>query len=402
MTNGVLPNPSNNLQVQTGTGMNVIINPGFAICNGCLKLEETQRAMAVQASNDTYDRIDTVVLRLNDNDSVRECDFYVLQGVPATSPVRPELTQTDSIWEIGLADLFISKNSTVISADKITDTRYETARCGIISAIAEFDTTTIYNQIQADLADFKKEEQADILAWFEDIKGQIGEDAAINLQNQIGTLSLLDTGAKTDLVSAINEVKKTADDANAKEVNVLDSKEEILANTDSGKAAGASGVKEMFAEVSDSLGGLSFGYDSASGKYGYWKKEADTEVFVPFKSGERELPYYLGSFGHESVECARDTMTVSNFKFDLTDVQTITFSVIGTTSGFYPFTAGVCDVVPTIIDELLCTTEISVANTAVTATIDTSSLKGEYYLCFYSNMGVSGNYYRTVSDILFA
>lgn len=246
MTNGVLPNPSNNLQVQTGTGMNVIINPGFAICNGCLKLEETQRTMAVQASNDTYDRIDTVVLRLNDNDSVRECDFYVLQGIPATSPVRPELTQTDSIWEIGLADLFISKNSTVISADKITDTRYETARCGIISAIAEFDTTTIYNQIQADLSEFKKEEQADILAWFEDIKGQLSGDVAVNLQNQIGALSLLDTNAKSDLVSAINEV-------NSKEVTVLDSLEEIEANTDSGKVAGALGVKEMFAEVSDSL-----------------------------------------------------------------------------------------------------------------------------------------------------
>ena len=249
MTNGVLPNPSNNLQVQTGTGMNVIINPGFAICNGCLKLEETQRTMSVQASNDTYDRIDTVVLRLNDNDSVRECDFYVLQGVPATSPVRPELTQTDSIWEIGLADLFISKNSTVISADKITDTRYETARCGIISAIAEFDTTTIYNQIQADLAEFKNEEQADILAWFEDIKGQLSGDVAVNLQNQIGALSLLDTNAKSDLVSAINEV-------NSKEVTVLDSLEEIEANTDGGKVAGALGVKEMFAEVSESLGNL--------------------------------------------------------------------------------------------------------------------------------------------------
>lgn len=272
MTSGVLPNPSSNLQVQTGTGMNVIINPGFAICNGCLKLEETQRTMAVQTSNDTYDRIDTVVLRLNDNDSVRECDFYVLQGVPATSPVRPELTQTDSIWEIGLADLFISKNSAVISADKITDTRYETARCGIISAIAEFDTTTIYNQIQADLSEFKKEEQADILAWFEDIKGQLSGDVAVNLQNQIGALSLLDTNAKSDLVSAINEV-------NSKEVSVLDTGEEILANTDPKKAAGANGVKELFSEVTDSLGGMTFGIDE-NGNYGYIKAGADT--VIPF------------------------------------------------------------------------------------------------------------------------
>ena len=28
-----------------------------------------------------------------------------------------------------------------------------------------------------------------------------------------------------------------------------------------------------------------YGYDSTSGKYGYWVKEAGTDVFVPFKSG---------------------------------------------------------------------------------------------------------------------
>lgn len=336
MTNGVLPNPSSNLQVQTGTGMNVIINPGFAICNGCLKLEETQRTMAVQASNDTYDRIDTVVLRLNDNDSVRECDFYVLQGVPATSPVRPELTQTDSIWEIGLADLFISKNSTVISADKITDTRYETARCGIISAIAEFDTTTIYNQIQADLSEFKKEEQADILAWFEDIKGQLSGDIAVNLQNQIGALSLLDTNAKSDLVSAINEV-------NSKEVTVLDSLEEIEANTDSGKVAGALGVKEMFAEVSDSLqneNNESFNFGYLNGVRGFFTNPSRADdCFIPFKLGglgyipstTEEITITLGFkpsvvyIYYKDTQYHRNALTTDSFKM-------ASFCPIGTNS----------------------------------------------------------------------
>ena len=189
LTDGVLPNPSTNLQVEAGSGMNVVVNPGFAICAGGLKLEENQRTLAIQAADSNYDRIDTVVLRWNDNDSERICDLYIVEGIPAASPLRPELTRTESIWELGLADLFINKNSSAISNQRITDTRYETARCGIISAISEFDTTTLYQQVQADLAGFKASEQADFIAWFDDIKGQLSEDAAGNLQKQI--LSML-------------------------------------------------------------------------------------------------------------------------------------------------------------------------------------------------------------------
>lgn len=206
LTDGVLPNPSTNLQVEEGSGMNVVVNPGFAICAGGLKLEENQRTLAIQAADSNYDRIDTVVLRWNDNDSERICDLYIVEGIPAASPLRPELTRTESIWELGLADLFVNKNSSAISNQRITDTRYETARCGIISAISEFDTTTLYQQVQADLAGFKASEQADFITWFDDIKGQLSEDAAGNLQKQIGTLESLKTEVKTNLVNALNWV----------------------------------------------------------------------------------------------------------------------------------------------------------------------------------------------------
>lgn len=206
LTDGILPNPSTNLQVEAGSGMNVVVNPGFAICAGGLKLEENQRTLAIQAADSNYDRIDTVVLRWNDNDSERICDLYIVEGIPAASPLRPELTRTESIWELGLADLFINKNSSAISNQRITDTRYESARCGIISAISEFDTTTLYQQVQADLAGFKASEQADFIKWFNDIKGQLSEDAAGNLQKQIGTLESLKTEVKTNLVNALNWV----------------------------------------------------------------------------------------------------------------------------------------------------------------------------------------------------
>lgn len=188
-SDGVLPNPSTNLQVSAGTGMKVNLYSGFAICNGCQKLQESNTTLDIETASAVNDRIDTVVLRLNDNDDVRECEFYVLTGTPATTPVRPALTQTDSIWEIGLADILVKANSTQISNANITDTRYETARCGVISSISEFDTTTLYQQIQSDLQEFKEVNQTNFIAWVESLKSKLAEDVAGKLQLQIDEIN---------------------------------------------------------------------------------------------------------------------------------------------------------------------------------------------------------------------
>lgn len=282
LTDGVLPNPSTNLQVEAGSGMNVVVNPGFAICAGGLKLEENQRTLAIQAADSNYDRIDTVVLRWNDNDSERICDLYIVEGIPAASPLRPELTRTESIWELGLADLFINKNSSAISNQRITDTRYETARCGIISAISEFDTTTLYQQVQADLAGFKASEQADFIAWFDDIKGQLSEDAAGNLQKQIGTLEALKTEVKTNLVNALNWVVDKTSGVIAK----LGSAD--ISKIGDGTVTGAIvNNKEAIEDVSQSLtneNSETFNFGVKDGVRGFFTNplRAD-DSFIPFK-----------------------------------------------------------------------------------------------------------------------
>ena len=184
-TDGILPDVSTNMQVVAGTGMNVVVKAGFAIVQGCLKLEENDRTLAIQASSATNDRIDTVVLRLNSNDDQRYCDLYVREGTPAQSPVRPNLVRSDSVYELGLADIFVSKTITSITQSKITDTRYEKERCGVISSLSEYDTTTIYKQVQTDLKEFKDTEQAEFLAWYENIKNILDESTAGHLQSEI-------------------------------------------------------------------------------------------------------------------------------------------------------------------------------------------------------------------------
>lgn len=182
---GIDPTVSTNLQVAADEGMNIIVRPGFAVVEGCMALEEDARVLAVQAASSDYDRIDTVVLRLNDNDPIRECDLYVVEGLPSATPVHPDLTRSGAIYEIGLADIFVGKNSTRILASKITDTRYDDTRCGIMSSISEIDTSTLNQQMVA----WSAETQAEFEAWVEEIRNILDTNAAGHLQNQIDEIN---------------------------------------------------------------------------------------------------------------------------------------------------------------------------------------------------------------------
>ena len=172
LTDGVSPDASridaditsDSFKVSAGEEMSVVVNKGFAICGGCLKYNEASETLPISAATDKA-RIDTVVLRLDDNDSVRSCELYVVEGVPGTTPKRPDLTRNGSKWEIGLADVYVTANSTQISNSKITDTRLESERCGIISAIDSIDTSRFFAQIEADLEYFKDHYEKDFSDW---------------------------------------------------------------------------------------------------------------------------------------------------------------------------------------------------------------------------------------------
>ena len=184
-SDGIMPNPSTNMQVVATTGMTVAVQPGFAICNGCMKLNEDIEELTLDAGDNTLHRYDAIVLRLDDNDNVRTCELAIKKGTLASDPLPPELRRDDVIWEICLAIIYVPAHSSVISNGNIEDTRLDTERCGYISSISEFDTTTLYQQIQSDLADFRTNEQAQFLAWFKELKDELDENQAAHLQAEI-------------------------------------------------------------------------------------------------------------------------------------------------------------------------------------------------------------------------
>ena len=236
-TTGVNPKDSAAFQVGTAEGMNVAVTGGFAIVEGMMNLETETRTLAVQVASSEYDRIDSVVLRLDDNDDVRTCDLYVVKGTPAETPTRPALTRAGSIYEIGLADLFIGKNSTSISAEKITDTRFEAERCGVVAPIAEIDTTTLNKLME----EYQKENQASFESWVASLKDILDEETAGHLQTEIEALQSKIDGLELTAEKVSYDDTSTSLGAN----NVQGALEALKKSVSDGKSKIASAITAM-------------------------------------------------------------------------------------------------------------------------------------------------------------
>ena len=155
-SDGVFYKPTNALQVTPGIGMQVIVEPGVCHIQGAIGIEDAQRVLAVQAA-DTLDRIDTVVARLDLTLAKRDIDLYIVKGTAAETPTAPALTRNSTQWELGLADLFITKNSDTITLQRITDTRLNPDRCGVVAqTIGALDTQPYYAQLSAMIADLQE------------------------------------------------------------------------------------------------------------------------------------------------------------------------------------------------------------------------------------------------------
>lgn len=145
-SNGVFAEEPNAFTVKADEGMAVTVSPGRCFVQGDVGVERSDRTLVFGAST-SQPRYDTIVLRWDNNLDARSIDLYVKQGVASDRPSRPSLTRGETVYELGICDVFIPANSDSIANGRITDTRLETARCGIVTPFATIDTTTFYNQI---------------------------------------------------------------------------------------------------------------------------------------------------------------------------------------------------------------------------------------------------------------
>ena len=78
----------------------------------------------------TADRIDRVVVRLENDQSARIMGVRLLTGTPSASPQPPALTRNAQVWELSLAQVRVRASATTVAAEDVTDERGDPSACG--------------------------------------------------------------------------------------------------------------------------------------------------------------------------------------------------------------------------------------------------------------------------------
>lgn len=121
-----------NLQVVANGGMTVSVMPGGCHIEGTRGYEQNKRNISISAAHTSLKRIDRIVARMDDSDSVRSIEIYKKEGVSSTTPTPPDLVRESNYYEIALADIYVMPGATEITNANIVDVRQDRELCGIV------------------------------------------------------------------------------------------------------------------------------------------------------------------------------------------------------------------------------------------------------------------------------
>ena len=169
---------------QATPDLTVNVASGFAFLNGKPAYWATANTMTIDTPSGAYDRIDTIVLRRDDTN--RCITLEVVKGTPSATPAATPPTRSATIYELVIAQILVGVGVTGIRAEDITDTRMDSSVCGYVAgAVDQIDFDQIATQFNGWMADY----QQDFEDWFANIQGQLDQDAAGHLQNEIDALT---------------------------------------------------------------------------------------------------------------------------------------------------------------------------------------------------------------------
>lgn len=149
VSNGVFQNVGKAFIVKPGSGMTINVGSGKAYINEKWIENDNTANYNIDASDSAYDRIDVVVIRLNNTS--RTIEIKILKGSATTSPQAQGITRNSSIYDLKLAEIRVKANSTSITTANITDYRANSNVCGFVTGLVkQVDTTELFLQMQED------------------------------------------------------------------------------------------------------------------------------------------------------------------------------------------------------------------------------------------------------------
>lgn len=187
VSDGVYESVGGAMQVQAATGMNVNIQTGRAIIDCRWIRNDAVLTMPITASHVTLPRYTAIMIRLDY--SARTISIIAVDGTPATSPTKPEPTQTATVKDLVLAYLYIPAGATTIPQANIQDQR-GTSLCGWVTGlIKQVDTSQLFAQWADACETFYNDMTAGFNAWFDTLTSKLSIDTYIQQYRKDVTLT---------------------------------------------------------------------------------------------------------------------------------------------------------------------------------------------------------------------
>lgn len=173
------------LVTASGTGMIINIADGRAWFNHCWVKNDSIFVLELDQSELVLDRIDAVVVEIDSSLAVRNGTIKLIKGTPASVPLKPEMVHTDEVNQYALAYITIPSGSTEITQSQIENAVGLTETPFVTGVLETLDISTLVAQWANDLSDMLTADQLEFMAWFNEMKDQLSEDAAGHLQGEI-------------------------------------------------------------------------------------------------------------------------------------------------------------------------------------------------------------------------
>ena len=204
ITDGIFQTIGSCFKTSYLSGRDIKIDTGRAWFNNIWIYNDAIVTLTDPVSEAVLDRWDTVIVEVNKTQSVRECSFKIITGVPATTPSKPSLSQTDGIYQYPLAYIYVAKGSENLSDDDITNA-VGTDDCPYAGLVNQAQWLADEKKIidkwfsleQTDFTEWQKNEQMNFGTWLSDLHKNISEDTIAKYATDVAAVKQVINGLFT-------------------------------------------------------------------------------------------------------------------------------------------------------------------------------------------------------------
>ena len=178
------------------SGMNIKVGTGRAWLDHTWTLNDADYPLTVEDAEVVLKRIDTVIIEVDRTNSGRINRLRILKGTPASAPVAPQLTKTESLKQYPLADILVKPNATEIVAADITN-RIGTKDLPWVAGI--IDHVSAEELVQQWRIEFDT-----LLETLQTMISQVGQQTIMD--NTVGASAIIKTGSNAVTAATVKAI----------------------------------------------------------------------------------------------------------------------------------------------------------------------------------------------------